>query len=99
MLLYRMTYHILADGTVAVCDFDHQLLQKRTALWYLGIMYQEKCDLYEPGNLAVYPRVPPPERSLPTSHPYNTSAGPFPQPVPHHAGALDAARLSARPAD
>lgn len=84
MMLYRMTYHILADGTV-LCDFDHQLLQNVRLLWYLGIMYQEKCDLYDRGIWRYIPKILPFTHKGSTydfSQPYNTSAGPFPSRYP-----------------
>ena len=84
MVHFHMTYHILADGTI-LCDSDHQLLQNVRLLGYLGIMYQEKCDLYDCGVWRYIPKVHPfihEGQVYDSSLPYNTSSGPFPDRYP-----------------
>ena len=81
MFLYRMTYRILDDGTI-LCDFDHQLLQPVRLEWYLGIMYQEKCDLYGGGVWRYIPKLRPFVSEgcrFDFSMPYNTAGQPMPR--------------------
>lgn len=58
MVRCRMTYRVLSDGTI-LCDFDHLLLRPVRFTWYLGIMYQEKCDLYGGGIWRYIPKLLP----------------------------------------
>lgn len=84
MFLYRMTYRILGDGTI-LCDFDHRLLQDVRLLCYLGIMYQEKCDISNRGIWRCIPKAAPFDHegiSYDFSVPYNTSASPLPYRFP-----------------
>ncbi len=60
MLVHRMYYHLLPDGTV-LCDFSvKKTMDIRFERW-LGIMYQEKQDAFGGG---IYRRVP---KTLPLS--------------------------------
>jgi len=68
------------DGTI-LCDFDHQVLQDIHMPCYLGIMYQEKCDLCGGGLWRYIPKVRPFEnkgRQLDFSRPYRTTADTMP---------------------
>jgi hypothetical protein len=58
MVRCRITYRVLEDGTI-LCEFDHRLLQPVRLTWYLGIMYQEKCDLYGGGVWRYIPKLRP----------------------------------------
>ena len=76
MFLHRMTYRIENDGTI-LCDFDHEVLQDIHMPCYLGIMYQEKCDLGGGGLWRYIPKVKAFEdkgRLLEFSRPYRTTA-------------------------
>ena len=54
MLIHRMRYHILPDGTV-LCDFDlEKTMNVRFDRW-MGAMYQEKQDVFGGG---IHRRVP-----------------------------------------
>ncbi|MBQ7033416.1 MAG: hypothetical protein IJN25_07150 [Clostridia bacterium] len=55
MLIHRMNYHLLPDGTI-LCDFNHEKTMSgvRFERW-LGAMYQEKLDVYGGG---IHRRVP-----------------------------------------
>ena len=80
MFLHRMTYRIESDGTI-LCDFDHELLQDVHMPCYLGIMYQEKCDLWGGGLWRYIPKVKAFEdkgRPMDFSRPYRTAADTMP---------------------
>lgn len=80
MFLHRMTYRIENDGTI-LCDFDHEVLQNIHMPCYLGIMYQEKCDLWGGGLWRYIPKVKAFEdkgRQLDFSRPYRTTADTMP---------------------
>lgn len=80
MMLHRMTYRILGDGTI-LCDFDHQLMQDVHMSCYLGIMHQEKCDVCGGGVWRYIPKLLPFEHSgrvMDFSRPYRTTADTMP---------------------
>ncbi len=80
MMIHRMTYRIEGDGAI-LCEFDHQLLQDVHMPLYLGIMYQEKCDLYGGGLWRCIPKLKPfvyGGRELDFSRPYRTTASTMP---------------------
>ena len=80
MFLHRMTYRIENDGTI-LCSFDHEVLQDVHMPCYLGIMYQEKCDLFGGGLWRYIPKVKAFEdkgRPLDFSRPYRTTADTMP---------------------
>lgn len=84
MFLHRMTYRIENDGTI-LCDFDHEVLQDIHMPCYLGIMYQEKCDVYGGGLWRYIPKVEAFEdkgRVLDFSRPYRTTADTMPKNFP-----------------
>lgn len=84
MFLHRMTYRIEPDGTI-LCDFDHRVLQDVRMSCYLGIMHQEKCDLYGGGLWRYIPKVKPftaKGYQLDFSRPYRTTADTLPNNVP-----------------
>lgn len=54
MLVHRMRYHILPDGTV-LCDFDHEKTMDIRFDRWLGAMYQEKLDVF---GGAIHRRIP-----------------------------------------
>ena len=84
MFLHRMTYRIENDGTI-LCDFDHRCLQDVPMSCYLGIMYQEKCDLYGGGLWRYIPKVKAftaKGHQLDFSRPYRTTAATMPDYVP-----------------
>ncbi len=54
MLLHRMYYHILADGTV-LCDFSVEKTMDVQFERWMGAMYQEKQDAFGGG---IYRRIP-----------------------------------------
>ena len=58
MAIHKMTYKIEPDGTV-VCEFVHTLTEKVRFTHYLGIMHQEKCDLYAGGLWRYIPKLKP----------------------------------------
>ena len=76
MLIHRMTYRIEADGTI-LCDFDHQLTQPVHMRHYLGIMHQEKSDVFGGGVWRVIPKLKPFD-GFDFTVPYNTTRGPMP---------------------
>ena len=76
MLIHRMTYRINADGTI-LCDFDHQLTQPVHMRHYLGIMHQEKSDVFGGGVWRVIPKLKPFD-GFDFTKPYNTTVGPMP---------------------
>lgn len=81
MFLHRMTYRIGADGAI-LCDFDHCLLQEVHMPLYLGIMHQEKCDVYGGGVWRYIPKLRPfadNGRMLDFSRPYRTTADTLPR--------------------
>lgn len=81
MFRHRMIYRIGADGTI-LCDFDHQLLQTVHMPLYLGIMHQEKCDVYGGGVWRYIPKLRPfadQGRTLDFSRPYRTTADTMPR--------------------
>lgn len=80
MMIHRMTYRIDQEGTI-LCDFDHQLLQDVHMSCYLGIMHQEKCDVYGGGVWRYIPKLRPLEhqgRMVDFSRPYRTTAETMP---------------------
>lgn len=80
MMLHRMTYRIGGDGAI-LCDFEHQLLQDVHMPCYLGIMHQEKCDVYGGGVWRYIPKLKPFEaggHDLDLSRPYRTTADTMP---------------------
>lgn len=80
MMIHRMIYRIQPDGTI-LCDFEHQLLQDVCMSSYLGIMHQEKCDVYGGGVWRYIPKVKPFEAAghkLDFSRPYRTTADTLP---------------------
>ena len=80
MFLHRMTYRVENDGTI-LCDFDHEVLQDVHMPCYLGIMYQEKCDLWGGGLWRYIPKVKGFEdhgRQLDFSRPYRTTSDTMP---------------------
>ncbi len=84
MFLHRMTYRIENDGTI-LCDFDHEVLQDVHMPCYLGIMYQEKCDLWGGGLWRYIPKMKAFEdkgRHLDFSRPYRTTADTLPNSFP-----------------
>ena len=84
MFLHRMTYRVENDGTI-LCDFDHECLQDVPMSCYLGIMYQEKCDLYGGGLWRYIPKVKAfTGKGIPLdfSRPYRTTAATLPDYVP-----------------
>ncbi|MBE7025275.1 MAG: hypothetical protein E7408_04395 [Ruminococcaceae bacterium] len=54
MLIHRMRYHILPDGTV-LCDFEHEKTMDIRFDRWLGAMYQEKLDVF---GGAIHRRIP-----------------------------------------
>lgn len=81
MMLHRMTYRIDGDGTI-LCDFRHELTQPVHMPWYLGIMHQEKCDVFGGGVWRYIPGLKPfTDRgaAYDFSRPYNTTQGPMPR--------------------
>ncbi len=54
MLIHRMQYHILPDGTV-LCDFNHEKTMDIHFDCWLGAMYQEKLDVY---GGSIHRRIP-----------------------------------------
>ncbi len=80
MALHRMTYRIEPDGCI-LCDFDHEILMDVRMTWYLGIMYQEKCDLG--GGVHRYiPKLRPFAHkgvNYDFSRPWDTTNGPMPE--------------------
>ncbi len=76
LLIHRMTYRIGADGAI-LCDFDHQLMQPAHMRQYLGIMHQEKCDVFGGGVWRVIPKLKPFD-GFDFTKPYNTTGGPMP---------------------
>ncbi len=54
MLIHRMQYHILPDGTV-LCDFNHEKTMDIRFERWLGAMYQEKQDAF---GGSIHRRVP-----------------------------------------
>ena len=80
MMIHRMTYRIQDDGTI-LCDFDHELTQPVHMPWYLGIMHQEKCDVFGGGVWRYIPKLLPftaGGAAYDFSRPYNTTVGPMP---------------------
>lgn len=80
MMRHCMTYRIEPDGTI-LCDFEHQLLQPVHMPLYLGIMHQEKCDVYGGGVWRYIPKLRPfadHGRTLDFSRPYRTTADTMP---------------------
>ncbi len=80
MALHRMTYRIEPDGCI-LCDFDHEILMDVRMTWYLGIMYQEKCDLGG-GAHRYIPKLRPFVHGgvdYDFSHPWDTTNGPLPE--------------------
>lgn len=81
MMRHCMTYRIEVDGTI-LCDFEHQLLQAVHMPLYLGIMHQEKCDVYGGGVWRYIPKLRPfvdQGRMLDFSRPYRTTADTMPR--------------------
>lgn len=79
-MIHRMTYRIHPDGTI-LCNFDHQLTQDVRMPCYLGIMYQEKCDVYGGGVWRYIPKLLPFEHAgsvVDFSRPYRTTADTMP---------------------
>lgn len=66
MLLCRLTYRIINDGTVLTI-FDYQKLADVHFQRFFGVMYQEKLNVYDGG---IY-------RYLPKTLPYTTPEGTF----------------------
>lgn len=54
MLIHRMNYHVLPDGTV-LCDFNHEKTMNVSFDRWLGAMYQEKLDVF---GGAIHRRIP-----------------------------------------
>ncbi len=54
MLIHRMNYHLLPDGTI-LCDFNHEKTMDIRFDRWLGAMYQEKLDVF---GGAIHRRVP-----------------------------------------
>ena len=85
MLRYCMTYSILPDGTVT-CEFNHELLQDVYWERCMGIMHQEKCDVFGEGVWRYIPKLQPITDQngniYDFSKPYNTTLGPFPHNIP-----------------
>ena len=80
MLLHRVVYRVLGDGTILVL-FDHELLQDVRWSGNLGIMYQEKNDVGGGGIWRVIPSLKPVRcdgKIFDFSVPYNTTGGDFP---------------------
>lgn len=81
MMRCHITYRIENDGTI-LCDFQHELTQPVHMPWYLGIMHQEKCDVFGGGVWRYIPKLLPftvNGADYDFSRPYNTTAGPMPQ--------------------
>ncbi|MEA4823645.1 MAG: hypothetical protein VB111_05970 [Clostridiaceae bacterium] len=81
MFHFCAVYSIADDGTVLV-DFDHQRMQNVRWESYLGVMYQEKCDVYGGGIWRYIPKTRPfidHGTTYDFSHPHNTSEEPFPK--------------------
>ena len=84
MMIHRMTYRILADGTI-LCDFDHELLQDVHMNCYLGIMHQVKCDVYGGGVWRYIPKVQPftaKGKAVDFTRPFRTTQDTLPDYVP-----------------
>lgn len=80
MAVHRMIYRIETDGTI-LCDFEHELLQDVQMTCFLGIMHQEKCDVYGGGLWRYIPGLRPFEdkgRLVDFSRPYRTAADTMP---------------------
>ncbi len=80
MARHRMTYTIGSDGCI-LCDFDHQVLMDVHFTWYLGIMYQEKCDVFGGGIHRYIPKLKPfshQGQHYDFSQPYDTTHSPLP---------------------
>ncbi len=80
MAIHRMTYRIEPDGCI-LCDFDHETCMNVRLTWYLGIMYQEKCDAFGGGVHRVIPKLKPFEHggtNYDFSRPCDTTRGPMP---------------------
>ncbi len=80
MLLHRVIYRVLGDGTILVL-FDHERLQDVRWSGTLGIMYQEKNDVGAGGIWRVIPALKPVRcdgKTFDFSVPYNTTGGDFP---------------------
>lgn len=54
MLIHRMNYHLLPDGTI-LCDFNHEKTMDIRFDRWLGAMYQEKLDVF---GGAIHRRIP-----------------------------------------
>lgn len=84
MFQYNITYSVLQVGTV-ICEFNHQLLQDVYWERYMGIMHQEKCDVFGGGVWRYIPRLKPVTdqhgNMYDFSKPYNTTGGEFPHNV------------------
>lgn len=85
ILRYKIIFYIENDGTV-ICEFDHRLLQNVYWKTCMGIMYQEKCDVYNEGVWRYIPKLLPftdtDGKVYDFSVPYNTSGEDFPHLYP-----------------
>lgn len=80
MAVHRMVYRIMPDGTI-LCEFEHELLQDVQMTCFLGIMHQEKCDVYGGGLWRYIPGLRPFEdkgRQVDFTRPYRTAADTMP---------------------
>ncbi len=80
MAIHRMTYRIEPDGCI-LCDFDHEILMDVRMTWYLGVMYQEKCDLGGGAHRYIPKLRPFAHRGVDYdfSRPWDTTNGPLPE--------------------
>ncbi len=80
MAIHRMTYTVEPDGTI-LCDFDHSVVMPVHLTWYLGIMAQEKCDVFGGGVHRVIPGTKAftcQGQAYDFSRPYDTTRSPMP---------------------
>ncbi len=80
MAVHRMVYTIQGDGTV-LCEFDHEACKDTPITLYLGIMAQEKCDVFGGGVHRIIPGIRIFEDKgceYDFSRSYNITAGPMP---------------------
>lgn len=80
-----MTYSILPDGTVT-CEFNHELLQDVYLERCMGIMHQEKCDVFGEGVWRYIPKLQPFTDQNGTTYdlskPYNITLDVIPHNIP-----------------
>ena len=80
MLNHKMTYRILADGTM-ISDFELTKLQDVRWTRYMGVMYQEKINTFGGGIYRHFPKMKPLKDDKNTydfSYPYPLRGGEYP---------------------